>query len=75
MSGTHRAAVAGGSAAAPIDWQVSSLCSGGDCVAVGRMPSGHVLLKDTKDPDGPQLRFAASEWRAFLAGVHAGDFD
>jgi hypothetical protein len=52
------------------------LCSGnGECVAVGRLPSGHVLLKDTKDPAGPQLRFDASEWQAFIAGVRAGEFD
>lgn len=75
MSSTHRAAVDGGSATAAIEWQISSLCAGGDCLAVGRTPSGHVLVKDTKDPDGPQLRFDASEWRAFLAGVRAGEFD
>lgn len=75
MSGTHRAAVDGGSAAAAIDWRVSSWCAGnGDCVAVGKLPGGHVLLKDTKDPDGPQLRFDASEWRAFVAGIRAGEF-
>ncbi len=75
MSGTHRAAVDGGSAA-PIDWRVSSWCAGnGDCIAVGRLPTGQVLVRDTKDPDGPQLRFDAREWRAFVAGIRAGDFD
>ena len=75
MSGTHRAAADGGMAAAAIDWRTSSLCAGnGDCVAVGLLPSGHVLLKDTKDPDGPQLRFDASEWQAFVAGICAGEF-
>jgi hypothetical protein len=74
MSGTHRAA-AEGSAAIAIDWRVSSWCAGnGDCVAVGLLPGGHVLLKDTKDPDGPQLRFDATEWRAFIAGIRAGEF-
>jgi hypothetical protein len=32
-------------------------------------------MKDTKDPEGPQLHFDASEWRAFVAGVRAGEFD
>ena len=50
-------AVAAHAAAASIDWRVSSWCAAGDCVAVGRLPDGQVLLKDTKDPDGPQLRF------------------
>jgi hypothetical protein len=75
LSGTQKAAVDRGSAAAAIDWRVSSLCAGnGDCVAVGMLPDGHVLLKDTKDPHGPQLRFDASEWRAFVAGIRAGEF-
>lgn len=63
-------------APAAIRWRVSSWCAGnGECVAVARLPSGHVLVKDTKEPAGPQLRFDASEWRAFVAGVRAGEFD
>jgi hypothetical protein len=66
----------GPAAAAAVDWRMSSWCAGnGDCVAVGRLPTGDVLVKDTKDPAGPQLRFDASEWRAFVAGVRAGEFD
>jgi Domain of unknown function (DUF397) len=76
MSRTERAAVDGGSTAEAIEWRVSSWCAGnGDCVAVGLLPGGHVLLKDTKHPDGPQLRFDASEWQAFIAGIRAGEFD
>lgn len=65
----------GGAASAAIEWRISSWCAAGDCVAVGRLPTGHVLVTDTKDPEGPQLRFDASEWRAFVAGVRAGEFD
>ena len=65
----------GGPAAAGIEWRVSSWCAAGDCVAVGRLPDGHVLVKDTKEPDGPQLRFDPTEWRAFVSGIRAGDFD
>ncbi|MGN6793464.1 MAG: DUF397 domain-containing protein [Streptosporangiaceae bacterium] len=70
LGGAH-----GGSATAGIDWRISSRCAAGDCVAVGRLPSGHVLVKDTKDPDGPQLRFDAREWRAFVEGIRSGEFD
>jgi hypothetical protein len=67
---------AGRPAAAPMTWRVSSWCAGnGDCVAVGLLPTGQVLVRDTKDPDGPQLRFNAGEWQAFLAGARAGEFD
>jgi hypothetical protein len=65
----------GGSDTAAIRWRVSSWCAAGDCVAVGRLATGHVLVTDTKDAEGPQLRFDASEWRAFVAGVRAGEFD
>ena len=76
MSSTHKAAVGGGSAVGVIEWRISSMCAGnGDCVAVGQLPGGDVLVKDTKDPEGPQLRFDAREWRAFVAGIRAGEFD
>ena len=62
-------------ASADIEWQVSSFCAGnGDCVAVGKLPGGHVLVTDTKDPQGPQLRFDPDEWKAFVAGIRAGEF-
>jgi hypothetical protein len=65
----------GGPTAAGIDWRVSSWCAAGDCVAVGRLRDGYVLVKDTKHPDGPQLRFDADEWRAFVSGIRDGEFD
>ena len=62
-------------ASADVEWRVSSFCAGnGDCVAVGKLPSGHVLVTDTKDPQGPQLRFDPDEWKAFVAGIRAGEF-
>lgn len=45
-----------------------------NCVEVGFV-TAEVLLRDSKDPDGPVLRFTADEWNAFLAGVRAGEFD
>jgi uncharacterized protein DUF397 len=61
---------------AALKWQVSSLCSGnGECVAVAKLCDGDIVVKDTKERDGHVLRFSASEWRAFLAGVRAGEFE
>lgn len=34
-----------------------------------------VMVRDAKDAAGPVLRFTRDEWRAFLAGVRAGEFD
>jgi Domain of unknown function (DUF397) len=36
---------------------------------------GIVAVRDSKDPDGPVLAFNSSEWRAFTAGVKAGEYD
>lgn len=46
----------------------------GGCVDVAR-DGEWVVLRDTKDPGGPVLRFNRVEWDAFLAGVRAGEFD
>jgi hypothetical protein len=44
------------------------------CVEVG-FAITEILLRDSKDPYGPVLRFTPAEWRAFLAGVKVGEFD
>lgn len=44
-------------------------------VEVAMLPEGNVALRDGKNPDGPVLIFTPSEWSAFTAGVHDGEFD
>ncbi|MBC7303312.1 MAG: DUF397 domain-containing protein [Nocardia sp.] len=44
-------------------------------VEVAMLAEGHVALRDSKNPDGPVLIFTPSEWTAFTAGVHDGEFD
>jgi hypothetical protein len=34
-----------------------------------------VYVRDSKDASGPVLRFAASDWADFVAGVRDGEFD
>jgi len=57
-----------------LKWRVSSFCAEADCVAVAALPDRDVAIKDTKE-GGHLLRFSQQEWRAFLAGVRAGEFD
>lgn len=45
-----------------------------NCVEVAH-DGTHVLVRDSKNPDGPILSFDATEWGAFVAGVKAGKFD
>ena len=57
-----------------IEYKVSSFCSFGNCVEVGRSPEGAVMVRDTKDRV-QELTFTDEEWVAFVAGVKAGEFD
>ncbi|HUK71160.1 MAG TPA: DUF397 domain-containing protein [Streptosporangiaceae bacterium] len=34
-----------------------------------------ILMRDSKNPEGPVLAFTEAEWRAFIAGVKDGEFD
>jgi hypothetical protein len=46
-----------------------------NCVEVGGCCCDGVLVRDSKDRDGPRLSFAASTWTDFLAGCKTGEFD
>ncbi|MEV6339604.1 DUF397 domain-containing protein [Nocardia vinacea] len=57
-------------------WFKSSRSGGGkDCVEVAFTESGHVGVRDSKNPNGPALVFTPSEWDAFTIGVSGGEFD
>lgn len=58
------------------DWATSSYSgnNGGQCVEVARNLPGVVAVRDSKDLGGPALVFSPGEWRAFAAGVAAGEF-
>jgi|Tabmets5t2r1_1033131.scaffolds.fasta_scaffold136013_1 hypothetical protein len=55
-------------------WQKSSLSNVTNCVEIAR-GQDLVLVRDTKDRDGPMLKFTLAEWNAFLEGVRNGEFD
>ena len=54
-------------------WRKSSYSgsNGGTCVEVGTAGLA-VAVRDSKDPDGPLLAFAADTWKAFAEQVKAG---
>ncbi len=54
-------------------WRKSSYSgdNGGNCVEVGTAGLA-VAVRDSKDPDGPRLAFAADTWKAFAEQVKAG---
>ncbi|EFC82297.1 DUF397 domain-containing protein [Parafrankia sp. EUN1f] len=77
-SASHPVTSAPASASASADraWLRSSFCQGAadTCVDVQLGPGG-VGVRDSKDLDGPVLRFTPEEWEAFLLGVRNGEFE
>ena len=52
-----------------IVWRTSSYTGGqGNCIEVAPTAST-VLVRDTKDREGPVLAVPATAWRAFLADI------
>lgn len=49
--------------------------SAGECVEIAWLGSGHVGVRDSKNPEGPALTFTRSAWSAFTAGVRSGRLD
>jgi hypothetical protein len=43
-------------------------------VEVAEVPSA-MAVRDSKDPDGPVLRFGTESWRQFIGSVRSGAFD
>lgn len=59
-----------------VEWYKSSYSNsaGGECVEVGDGVPGLVPVRDSKDPEGPALRFDAAAWTAFVADVKTGRY-
>jgi hypothetical protein len=58
------------------DWFKSSYSNnGGECVETKSSADGGVQVKDSKDAQSPVLSFTSAEWKAFVSGVKAGEFD
>jgi hypothetical protein len=56
-------------------WRTSSYSgTNGACVEVARNLPGVVVVRDSRDRDGPELAIGSSEWRSFTDFVKAGQF-
>ena len=49
--------------------------NGGNCVEVARTASQDIAARDSKNPQGPHLRFGRPAFGRLLADVKAGKFD
>ncbi|WP_217171281.1 DUF397 domain-containing protein [Streptomyces sp. AC512_CC834] len=43
--------------------------SGGDCLEVATGNPAVIPIRDSKNPDGPRLRFQADAWSVFVDGI------
>ena len=43
--------------------------------AVANLPDGRIGVRNSRDSEGPVLRFTSDEWHAFLGGARNGEFD
>lgn len=57
-------------------WRKSSYSSGngGDCVEAASLVTG-LLVRDSKDPDGPALAITPADWKTLTERVKAGSLD
>ncbi|MGW3073379.1 helix-turn-helix domain-containing protein [Kitasatospora sp. NPDC001132] len=59
----------------PTSWLKSSYSDGGgQCIEVAPGTPGILPVRDSKDPDGPQLAFGLDAWQSFITGVKSGEF-
>jgi hypothetical protein len=49
-------------------WRKSTRSLNGDCVEIA-ITNTIIWIRDSKDPDGVKLSFAADNWRHFIAGL------
>lgn len=50
------------------------MCTTGGCVEV-EIGINAILVRDSKNPERCSLIFTHKEWKAFVNGVKAGEFD
>ncbi|MFJ5233224.1 DUF397 domain-containing protein [Kitasatospora sp. NPDC088391] len=58
-----------------LTWRKSSYSGGnGACVEIAVPSASSIAVRDSKDPQGPQLRFSREAWAAFATAAGAGAF-
>jgi hypothetical protein len=58
-----------------LSWRTARRSAGnGACVEVATARR-HVLVRDSKDQDGPVVQYPSGAWQTFLANARKGQFD
>jgi hypothetical protein len=54
-------------------WEKSSYSgSDGNCVEVAKLTGDGRAVRDSKNTEGPSLRFGSGQWREFIARIKQG---
>ena len=63
---------------ADVAWRTSTRSQSTNCVEVGPLgpdQGGAVVMRDSKDRQGPVLVFSRAQWEGFISATKNGDFD
>ena len=55
--------------------KASASTANGNCVELAVLPDGYVAMRDSKDPNGPRLKFSPTAFTQFADGMRDGVFD
>jgi predicted secreted Zn-dependent protease len=55
-------------------WHTALNCDGGTCVQVAADQNA-ILIRNSRQPDGPLVEYTPEEWHEFVSGIKKGDFD
>lgn len=64
-----------GSEPSSLTWRKSSHSQCGECVEIATLMQSSIVVRDSKNPDGPRLAYSANEWRSFIQQIKAGESD
>lgn len=56
-------------------WRKPSICADSSCVELALTDEAVLVRESRYGRYGPVLSFSPDEWRAFMAGAKAGEFD
>ena len=57
-----------------LTWHTALSCDGGTCVEVAA-DQDTILIRNSRQPDGPLVEYTPEEWHEFVSGIKKGDFD
>ena len=60
---------------APLAWFKSSRSAANGCCVETALTGEGMVVRDSKDPDGPVLYFAGEAWSDFVAAIKTGQLD